>query len=172
MRKLVALASALTLVVALSALPAQAQTVVDRTAISLTYTPLGPGASAFTGAVSYAFGPSWDLLVSYTSVSGGATTFAGGGRYHLRAPSREFDPFVSLQFSSPSAGTSTILVGAGLIQTLAPGLKGYSTLNYDTNLQVIVWDVGAQYQLSRQLSLVGGVNTGVGYLGVAFLLGR
>lgn len=171
-RKLVALAGALTLVVALSALPANAQVPVERTAVLLTYQPLGAGTSTFTAGLSYAFGPRWDLLVSTADTTGVGSTFNFGARYHLRPPSREFDAYVSAQ-SSSTAGVSTILLGGGLTQTLAPGLKGYGTLNYSTDAQVILYDIGVQYDFSRQLSLVAGWNTvGVGYVGVSFEFGR
>ncbi len=168
MRKFVALAAALALVFLLSARPAVAQVVVERTAVTLTYQPLGVGTSAFTAAVSYAFGPQWDLLVSTSSVSGGASTFSFGGRYHLRPPSRDWDMYLSLQ-SSSTAGTGTILLGGGLTQTLAPTLKGYGSLTYSTAAQLITYDIGVQYDFSRQLALVAGWNTaGVGYVGVSF----
>jgi len=170
-RKFVALAAALALVFLLSALPANAQVVVDRTAIALTYSPTGVGTSSFTASVSYRFDPTWDLLVGYTSFTPAATTFAFGGRYHLRPPSREFDVYLSAM-SSSTAGISTILLGGGITQVLAPGLTGYSTLTYSTNAQVIGWDFGVDYQVSRQLSIVGGVNSGDGYLGVAYQIGR
>ena len=61
-RKLTALAAAIALVFALSAGPAKAQTVatppvvIDRTAVTLTYMPIG-GTTTWNAAVSYQFGP-------------------------------------------------------------------------------------------------------------------
>src|SRR5437667_11577675 len=77
-RKFVALASALSLVFLLSALPANAQTypqAVDRTAVTLTYWPSGGATSSFSGAVSYQFGPApWDLLAASGPVPAAAPT--------------------------------------------------------------------------------------------------
>ena len=180
-RKFVALASALSLVCLLSALPANAQTypqAVDRTAVTLTYWPsaLGGTTSAFSGAVSYQFGPGpWDLLASYRSgPAAGATQFTFGGRYHLRPPSSGSDVYGTLQYASPSPGTSYFMVGGGLTETLAPGLKSYFVLNYAflpaPAGAVIIPNMGFQYQVSRQLAVVAGVDVsnGNGYLGVNF----
>ncbi len=136
----------------------------------LMYQPILPsGTSTFTAGVSYAFGPQWDLLVSTSSTSGGPSTFSFGGRYHLRPPSRDWDVYLTLR-SSSTGGTSTILLGGGLTQTLAPTLKGYGSLTYSTSApQVITYDIGVQYDFSRQLALVAGWNTvGLGYVGVSF----
>jgi len=176
-RKFVALASALSLVLLLSALPANAQTypqAVDRTAVTLTYWPSGGATSAFSGAVSYQFGPGpWDVLASYRSgPATGATQFTFGGRYHLRPPSSGSDVYGTLQYASPSPGTSYFMVGGGLTETLAPGLKSYFVLNYAfiPAGAVIVPNMGFQYQVSRQLAVVAGVDVlaGTGYLGVNF----
>lgn len=163
--------------------PAAAQTyptAVDRTAVTLTYWPynvLGVTGSAFDAAVSYQFGPTWDLLVGYQSgpVSG-TSLFTFGGRYHVRPPSREFDVYATVQYASPSPGTSYFMVGGGLTQTLAPGLKTYVVLNYAflPAGAVIRPNLGFQYELSRQFALVGGIDvpTGTGYLGLSFNIGR
>ncbi len=175
MKKILAFAAALALVFTFSVRPAAAQTyptVVDRTAVTLTYWPFG-GTSAFDAAVSYQFGPTWDLLVGYRSgPAAGTSLFTFGGRYHVRPPSPTFDVYLSAQYASPSPGTSYFMVGGGLTQTLAPGLKSYLVLNYAfiPAGAVIVPNLGVQYELSRQLALVAGidVSTGTGYFGLNF----
>ncbi len=176
MRKLLALATALTLVLLLSVGQANAQTypvVVDRTAVTLTYMPFG-GLSSFSGAVSYQFNANWDALVSYRSGPGtGFTQFSLGGRYHLRPPSPQFDVYATARYVSPSApAASYFQVGGGLTQTLAPGLKAYAVLDYSflPGGAIIFYNTGVQYELSRQSSLVAGYDgfLGVGYLGIAF----
>ncbi len=179
MKKILALAAALALVFTFSVRPAAAQTyptVVDRTAVTLTYWPFG-GTSAFDGAVSYQFGPTWDLLAGYRSgPAAGTSLFTFGGRYHVRPPSPAFDVYATVQYASPSPGTSYFMVGGGLTQTLAPGLKSYVVANYAflPTGAVIYPNIGVQYQLSREFSLVTGidVSTGTGYLGLSFNIGR
>ncbi len=176
MRKLLALATALTLVLLLSVRPAMAQyhpVVVDRTAFTFTYTPTG-ATSVTTFAVSYAFGPTWDLLAS--STSGAAATvnaFRVGGRYHLRPPSPDTDVYLTAQYASPTTGASYILLGTGFTHTLVPGLKAFVAANYSTQTatQFIYFNAGWQYELSRQLSLVAGwdESTGQGYVGLSYL---
>ena len=176
MKKLLVLATALTVVLLLSVGPAMAQyhpVVVDRTAFTLTYTPVG-ATSATTFAVSYAFGPTWDLLASSTSGPAAATNFRFGGRFHLRAPGPDNDLYLTAQYASPAApATSYILLGTGLTHTLAPGLKAYVAANYSTQTgaQFIYWNAGWQYELSRQLSMVAGWDefTGNGYVGLSYL---
>lgn len=179
MRKFVALASALSLICLLSALPASAQVypqAIDRSSVTLTYWPLG-ASSAFSGAVSYQFGPGpWDLLASYQSGPAGATQFTFGGRYHLKPPSSTSDVYATLQYASPSPGTSYFMVGGGLTQTLAPGLRSYLIFDYAflPGGAFIRPNLGLQYDVSRNFSVVAGVsvNTGTGYLGVSFDLGK
>ena len=175
MKKLLALATALTVVLLLSVGPAAAQTyptAIDRNSVVLTYWPLG-GTSAVSAGVSYQFNPQWDALLSYRSGPTPTTQFTLGGRYHVRPPSPGFDVFATIQYASPSPGTSYLMVGAGLVQPLAPGLKSYTLLNYAflPAGAVIVPNLGFTYELSRQASLVAGIDLATiatGYLGVSF----
>jgi hypothetical protein len=178
-KKLLALATALTVVLLLSVGPASAQTYpigVDRNSVTLTYWPFG-GTSGTAVGVSYQFNPQWDGLLSYRSGPGGPPTptqFTLGGRYHVRPPAPGFDVFGAIQYVSPSApATSYLMVGGGLVQTLAPGLKSYAILNYAflPGGALIVPNLGFQYELSRQWSLVTGIDlatVATGYLGVTF----
>ncbi len=175
MKKILALATALTVVLLLSVGPAAAQTYptsIDRNSVTLTYWPFGATSATAVG-LSYQFNPQWDLLVGYRSgPAAGFTQLTFGGRYHVRPPSPGWDVFATVQYASPSPGTSYLLLGGGLVQPLAPGLKSYTILNYAflPGGAVIVPNIGVQYELSRQASLVAGADifTGLGYLGVTF----
>lgn len=151
-------------------------TVVDRTAISLVYAPEGPapaGGSLFTASVSYRFGPTWDLLVSSASDSDdGGNAFRVGARFHTRAPARGVDPFVTLQYASESGGVTAFLVGGGVSAQLAPRIDGFAVITYHSEAQVLLYDLGLQYQVSPQFSVVGGINSGLGYIALAMSLGR
>ncbi len=168
----------------LSARPANAQSiltppvVVDRTAVTLTYQPVG-GTSTFDAAISYQFGPGpWDLLFSYVSPSaaGAATAFRVGGRYHVRpAPSSTLDVYGTVQYFSPSAGNNHFELGGGFTDTVAPGLKLYFVSTYNTATLAatnayISTNLGVQYEINRQFALVAGLegNTGLGYVGINF----
>jgi hypothetical protein len=179
MRKLLALATALTLVLLLSVQPAMAQyhpVVPDRTAFTFTFTPIG-GSSITSFAVSYAFGPTWDALLSTTSgpvATPGANNSRFGARYHLKPPGPDTDLYLTIQSASQTSPTASyLLLGAGFTHTLAPGLKAYLAANYSTQTatQIIYWNAGWQYELSRQLSLVMGLDeaTGFGYLGLNYV---
>src|SRR5438309_10909334 len=111
-RKLVVLFAALALVFAFSVPPAEANhqippVVVDRTAFTLVYGPAGAGTSTFAGALSWRFDRTWDLLLSYSSFSGGFTAFRLGGRYHLRAPSPATDVSLNVQYFSEAGPSRT-----------------------------------------------------------------
>ncbi len=187
MKKLLALATALTVVLLLSVGPAAAQSiatppvVVDRTAVTLTYQPgaiLGvpTGASTFDVAVSYQFGPGpWDLLLSYVGPSAGATGFRLGGRYHMRPLSPTVDVYGTIAYFSPSTGNTRFELGGGFTDTVAPGLKLYYVSTYNSQGvgatgAYISTNLGVQYEINRQWSLVVGLegNTGNGYLGINF----
>jgi len=186
-KKILALATALTVVLLLSVGPAAAQSlatppvVVDRTAVTLTYQPgavLGvpTGASTFDVAVSYQFGPGpWDLLVNYIGPSAGATGFRFGGRYHMRPPSPTVDVYGTIAYFSPSTGNTRLELGGGFTDTVAPGLKLYYVSTYNSQGvgatgAYISTNLGVQYEINRQWSLVVGLegNTGNGYLGINF----
>ncbi len=181
MKKLLALATALTVVLLLSVGPAAAQTypiAVDRNSVTLTYWPIGifgvpTGTSATSAGISYQFNPQWDALIGYRSgPAAAASLFTLGGRYHLRPPAPGWDVFGTLQYASPSPGTSYLMVGGGMVQTLAPGVKAYEVVTYAflPGGAVIFPNLGVQYELSRQWSLVTGIDVsqGSGYLGVTF----
>ncbi len=195
MKKLLALATALTVVLLLSVGPAAAQSqntapvVVDRNAVTLTYQPSFQvsGASTLDIAVSYQFGPGpWDLLVSYISPSGfptaalNATAFRVGGRYHLAPPSPTVDVYGTVAYFSPSLGNTRFELGGGFTDTVAPGLKLYYVATYNSqNIATagagaggayISTNLGVQYQINRQWGLVFGLegNTGNSYLGINF----
>lgn len=173
MKKVLALATALSVVLLLSVGPVAAQTypaAIDRNGITITYWPLG-GTSAVAAGLSYRFNPQWDAIVGYRSGPTPTTLFTVGGRYHLRPPASEFDLWGSIGYASPSPGTSYLMVGAGLAQTLAPGLKTAWFLDYAflPAGAIIVPKMSVQYELSRQFSLVAGVDMATvttGYLGV------
>ncbi len=188
MKKLLALATALTVVLLLSVGPAAAQSlntppvVVDRNAVTLTYQPsfFTSGASTFDVAVSYQFGPGpWDLLVSYISPSGFATNptaFRVGGRYHLAPPSPTVDVYGTVSYFSPSTGNTRFELGGGFTDTVAPGLRLYYVATYNSqNIAAaggayISTNLGVQYQINRQWALVVGLEgtLGNGYLGINF----
>jgi hypothetical protein len=177
MRKFLALVSALAVVLLLSVGPVAAQTypvAIDRNGVTITYWPTG-GTSAFDVGVSYRFNPQWDALVGYRSgPAAGTSLFTLGGRYHLQPPASGFDVYGTLQYASPSGGgASYLMVGGGLVQPLAPGLKSAWILDYAflPAGAVIVPKMVVQYELSRQFSFVAGVDlatgtTGTGYIGV------
>ncbi len=176
MKKLLALATALTVVLLLSVGPAAAQTypiAVDRNSVTLTYWPLG-GTSATAAGLSYQFNPQWDALVGYRSGPGaGVTLFTFGGRYHLRPPASGWDTFATVQYASPSGGAASyLMVGGGMVQTLAPGVKAYEIATYAflPAGAAIFPNLGVQFELQRNWSLVTGidVSNGTGYLGVTF----
>jgi len=182
-KKLLALATALTVVLLLSVGPAAAQTypiAVDRNSVTLTYWPIGVGVLAGTSGtaagLSYQFNPQWDLLVGYRSGPGGPPTptlFTFGGRYHLRPPAPGWDTFATVQYASPSGGAASyLMVGGGAVQNVAPGVKAYEIATYaflpaGAN---IFTNLGLQFELQRNWSFVTGldVSTGTGYLGVTF----
>ena len=188
MKKILALATALTVVLLLSVGPAAAQSlntppvVVDRNAVTLTYQPsfFTSGASTLDVAVSYQFGPGpWDLLVSYISPSGFAanpTAFRIGGRYHMRPLSPTVDVYGTVAYFSPSTGNTRFELGGGFTDTVAPGLKLYYVATYNSpNIAAaggayISTNLGVQYEINRQWSLVVGLEgtLGNGYLGVNF----
>jgi hypothetical protein len=186
-KKILALATALTVVLLLSVGPAAAQTVatppvvVDRTAVTLTYQPssLVLGASTFDVAVSYQFGPGpWDLLLNYVSPSGfvtNPTAFRIGGRYHLRPPSPTVDVFGTVGYFSPSTGNTRFELGGGFTDTVAPGLKLYYVATYNSQAigatgAYISTNLGVQYEINRQFALVAGLEgvSGSGYVGINF----
>ncbi len=177
MKKLLALATALTVVLLLSVGPAAAQTypiAVDRNSITLTYWPVGAGGSATGVGLSYQFNPQWDAIVGYRSgAAAGFTQFTFGGRYHLRPPASGWDTFATIQYASPSApAASYLMVGGGMVQTLAPGVKAFEIANYaflPAGANIFA-NLGFQFELQRNWSLVTGLDvaTGTGYLGVTF----
>ena len=186
MRKLVTLVGAIALVFVLSAGPAAAQTVetppvvVDRTALTLTYLPTTVGVASATfwnAAVSYQFGREWDAVVSFISPpTGGTSAFRVGGRYHLRRPGPQTDVFATIgYFSSSAPSTTHFELGAGLVETVAPGLRMYAVSTYNSNNVLgtgafISTNLGFQYEINRVFALVVGYaeNTGLGYLGFSY----
>jgi len=176
-KKLLALATALTVVLLLSVGPAAAQTyptAVDRNSVILTFWPTGAAGSGTAAGLSYQFNPQWDALVGYRSGPGaGVTLFTFGGRYHLRPPASGWDTFATVQYASPSGGAASyLMVGGGLVETVAPGVKAYQFANYAflPAGAAIFPNLGLQFELQRNWSLVTGidVSTGTGYLGVTF----
>ncbi len=176
MKKLLALATAVTVVLLLSVVPAAAQTyptAIDRNSVMLTYWPTG-ATSAFAVGLSYQFNPQWDALVGYRSGPGaGVTLFTFGGRYHLRPPAGGWDTFATIQYASPSGGAASyLMVGGGLVQTVAPGVKTYEIATYAflPGGAIIVPNLGVQIELQRNWSFVTGIDvaTSSGYLGVTF----
>ena len=184
MRKLAVLAAAIALVFMLPAGPAKAQSVqtppvvIDRTAVTLTYTPITGGTTNWSGALSYQYSPTWDVLVSFFSPPAPAVTaFRVGGRYHLRRLSPQTDVFATIGYFSPSTGTTHIELGGGLVQTVAPGLRMYVVSTYNTDNVTtagsdpyISTNLGFQYEINRQWAVVAGYEeqTGFGYIGVNF----
>jgi len=179
MKNVVALSASLLLVLLLSPSPAQAQAtpvasppvVVDRSAITITYLPISPAAGQVTAfALSWRFDRTWDLLLSYSSI-GATNATRYGVRYHLRAPGPAWDLYLTAQAASETApAASPFLVGAGVSWDIAPTVTSYTTLTYHSVDQIIFYDIGFQYQLNRQFSAVGGINSGFGYLGISFNL--
>lgn len=173
MKKILALATALTVVLLLSVGPVAAQTYptgIDRTSVTLTYWPTG-ATSATAAGLSYQFNPQWDALVGYRSGPGaGVTLFTFGGRYHVRPPAPGWDVFATVQYASPSGGAASyLMLGGGLVQNVAPGVKTFEMAQYAflPAGATIVPNIGVQFELQRQWSLVTGidVSTGLGYLG-------
>ena len=178
MKNVVALSASLLLVLLLSPSPAQAQAtpvasppvVVDRSAITITYLPISPALGQVTAfALSWRFDRTWDLLLSYSSI-GATNATRYGVRYHLRAPGPAWDPYLTLSSGSETGAPSPFLVGAGFSYDVAPTVTTYTVLTYHSQDQFIYYDIGVQYQLNRQFSFVGGVNSGAGYLGLSFNL--
>ena len=176
LRKALGFAVVLTLSFVFLAWPAEAYrqpvTVVDRTALTFTYIPISNtasgGRSEFDVGLSYALGPTWDLLLSYSSEigTGGSTpasAFRGGARYHLPPPNPDLDVYLTAQYANDlvfGVPTTGFLVGAGFTQQLAPTFKVYSAFAYHSQLNVGLFDFGVQYQISRQLAVVVGISTG------------
>jgi hypothetical protein len=177
-KKLLALATALTVVLLLSVGPAAAQTyptAVDRNSVTLTYWPFG-GTSGTAAGLSYQFNPQWDLLVGYRSGPGGPPTptlFTFGGRYHLRPPASGWDTFATVQYASPSGGAASyLMVGGGAVQNVAPGVKAFEIANYafiPAGANIFA-NLGLQFELQRNWSFVTGIDvfTSTGYLGVTY----
>ncbi len=174
LRKTLGFAVVLTLSFVFLARPAEAfrqpVTVVDRTALTFTYIPISNtaagGKSEFDVGLSYALGPTWDLLLSYSSQSGATpgSAFRGGARYHLPPPNPDLDVYLTAQYANDSVAgfpsTTGFLVGAGFTQQLAPTFKVYSVFVYHSDMNFGLFDFGVQYQVSRQLSVVVGISTG------------
>jgi hypothetical protein len=174
LRKTLGFAVVLTLSFVFLARPAEAfrqpVTVVDRTALTLTYLPIsntaGGGKSEFDVGLSYALGPTRDFLLGYSSQSGATpgSAFRGGARYHLPPPNPDLDVYLTAQYANDYVAgfppTTGFLVGAGFTQQLAPTFKVYTTFTYHSQLNFGLFDFGVQYQLSRQLAVVAGISTG------------
>jgi hypothetical protein len=173
LRKTIGLAVVLTLSFVFLARPAEAFhqpiTVVDRTALTFTYIPIsntaGGGKSEFDVGLSYALGPTWDLLLSYSSQIGATpgSAFRGGARYHLPPPNPDLDVYLTAQYANDLVAgvpTTGLLVGAGFTQQLAPTLKVYSAFAYHSQMNFGLFDFGVQYQVSRELAFVVGISTG------------
>src|SRR2546426_7212579 len=115
MKRIVALSAALALVFAVSVRPAEAGhtlpiTVVDRTAVTLTYMPAGAGTSTFAVGASWRLDRTWDVLLGYNSTSGAVgvagNAFRIGGRYHLRPPAPAYDVYATRQDVSATTGAA------------------------------------------------------------------
>jgi hypothetical protein len=170
MKKIVALSAILGLLLILPARPAEAQvTLVDRSALSVTYQPTGVSTSNFNIALSYRFNPTWDLLASSRSTTPAGTETRYGVRYHLRAPRAGQDLYLILQSASRTVPTaSPFLVGTGFSAPVAPNVDAYGTFIYDSAAQVITYDLGVQYPIQRAFNLVLGTNGLIGYLGLSY----
>jgi len=94
----------------------------------------------------------------------------------VKRASPQPDVFLSLGYFSPSLGSTHFELGAGFVQTVAPGLKMYAVSTYHTGSvpapsnPYISTNLGIQYEINRQFSLVVGYaeQTGLGYLGVNY----
>jgi hypothetical protein len=173
LRKTLGFAVVLTLSFVFLARPAEAfrqpVTVVDRTALTLTYIPITNtafgGKSEFNVGLSYALGPTWDLLLSSSSQIGATpgSAFRAGARYHLPPPNPDLDVYLTGQFANDLVAgvpTTGFLLGAGFTQQLAPTFKVYSAFAYHSQINFGLFDFGVQYQISRQLAVVVGISTG------------
>ncbi len=173
LRRTHAFAVVLTFTCVFLARPAEAfrqpVTVVDRTALTFTYIPItntaGGGKSEFDVGLSYALGPTWDLLLNYSSQIGATpgSAFRGGARYHLPPPNPDLDVYLTAQYANDLVAgvpTTGFLVGAGFTQQLAPTLKVYSAFAYHSQMNFGLFDFGVQYQVSRELAVVIGISTG------------
>src|SRR3989442_13611851 len=133
MKRIVALSAALLLAFAVSVRPAEAGhtlpiTVVDRTAITLTYLPAGagpPATSTFAIGASWRLDRTWGVLLGYgsTSGTGAGNALRGGGRYHLRPPAPAYDVYLTAQYPSETTAPATppgFLRGDGVCPELAP----------------------------------------------------
>jgi hypothetical protein len=157
------------------AAPAMAQIPPEqRNRVTLTYAPF-IGGSAIGVGLTYAFGPSWDLDLSYATASGGTTSlnlFAVGGRYHfpINRPGSTFylgGGFASVTVSDPSIGTATVS-GLGLLVggeiTLSERASAFGSFNTISGL-----GVGLRYRTSEQVEFVitttglGGISFGVSF---------
>src|SRR5439155_21616729 len=127
-RKLAVLAAAIALVFMLPAGPAKAQSVqtplvvIDRTAVTLTYTPITGGTTNWSGALSYQYSPTWDVLVSFFSPPAPAVTaFRVGGRYHLRRLSRRPQCLPPVDSLGRSREPNNCMLGVGLGRAVSKG---------------------------------------------------
>ena len=150
--------------------------IIDRTAVALTYLPTG-GTTTLNFGVSYQLNPQWDAVVSFFSPPApAATAFRVAGRYHVRRPSPQTDVFATIgYFSSSAPSTTHFELGAGLVETVAPGLRMYAVSTYNSNNVAgtgafISTNLGFQYEINRVFALVVGYaeNTGFGYLGFSY----
>src|SRR3989442_14929503 len=149
MKRIVALSAALLLAFAVSVRPAEAGhtlpiTVVDRTAITLTYLPAGagpPATSTFAIGASWRLDRTWDVLLGYNSTSGtgAGNAFRIGGRYHLRPPAPAYDVYATVQYVSETTGAAAAVagffLGGGRPQDLPPALTSYKNWTHLSQLQ-------------------------------------
>jgi hypothetical protein len=90
------------------------------------------------------------------------------------------DVYGTVTYFSPSAGNTRFELGGGFTTTVAPGLKLYYVSTYNSQAigaaggAYISTNLGVQYTLSRQFSVVAGLegNTGLGYIGINFDFAR
>lgn len=173
MRAQVSLSVALLMVLLVLSFPglAHAQLMpVSRHAINLSVSPL-PGATAFGAHLSYRLNNNWDLLLG-TDTAGGVSLLSFGGRYYLPTTSSNVNSYLAVELLSAGTGTGSLL-GAGASVALAPNwiVFGTAGLVSGPGGSTTGYDVGFQYRLSQQISLVVGTSNvftaGAGYFGVS-----
>lgn len=133
------------------------------------------GASSWMLTLAYPINPTWDAVLGYTSLPGGASSFEVGGRYYFPVRARAPRLFAGLDYVSPSGATGVLLLEAGASMPLAPRWTGYAALNTSLSGGAggLGYDVGAEYSFaprtSAWLGLLGsGSGTSNFYLGVNF----
>jgi hypothetical protein len=142
----------------------------SRNVINLTASPIA-GTTAFGTHLSYRLNNNWDFLLGYDTVAG-VSLPSFGGRYYLPNTAPNLNSYLAVELLSAGTGTG-FLVGAGASVALTPSWTAFSTIGLVSGPggSTTGYDVGIQYSLSQQFSLVVGTSNvftaGAGYFGMS-----